>query len=73
MISHEMLKSSQDTIAEPIAKVFNLLVDSQLCPSLWSKNIFLPLHKGGDLDDPDNYKGYIHKLLFCYTLQLGFE
>ena len=57
MILNKMLKSSQDTIAEPIAKVFNLLFDSQLYTSLWSKNMLLPLHKGGDLDDPDNYRG----------------
>ena len=52
-----MLKSSQDTIAEHIVKVFNLLFDSQLYRSLWSENMFLPLHKDGDLDDPDNYRG----------------
>ena len=52
-----MLKSSLDTIAEAIAKVFNLLFDSQLYPSLWSKNMLLLLHKGGDIYDPDNYRG----------------
>ena len=45
MISNEMLKSSQDTIAEAIAKVFNPLFDSQLYPSLWSKNMLLPYIK----------------------------
>ena len=56
MILNEMLKSSQDTIAEPIAKVFNLLFDSQLYPFLWCKNILLPLHKGDELDDPGYYR-----------------
>ena len=31
--------------------------DSNLYPAQWSKNILTPLFKGGELDDPDNYRG----------------
>ena len=73
MILNEMLKSSKDSIAEAIAKVFNLLLDSQLYPSLWSKNMLLSLYKGGDLDDPDNYRGIFISSCFAKLYSLGFE
>ena len=73
MILNEMLKSSQDTKAEAIAKVFNLIFDSQLYPSLWSKNMLLLSHEGGDLDDPDNYRGISISSCFAklYSLVLN--
>ena len=64
---NEMLKSSQDIITETIAKVFNLLFDSQLYPSLWSKNMLLPLHKGGNLNDLDNYWGISTSISSCFV------
>ena len=71
MIFNEMLKSLQDNIAEPIAKVFNLLFDSQLYPFLWSKNMLLPSHKGGDLDGPDNSRGISISSCFAKLYSLG--
>ena len=57
MIKNKMLKSAKDIIATPIAKIFNLICDSNLYPAQWSKNILTPIFKGGELDDPDNYRG----------------
>ena len=62
-----------DTMAEAIAKVFNLLFDSKLHPSMWSENMLLPLNKGDDLDDPDNYRGISISSCFAklYSLVLN--
>ena len=52
-------KSSTIYILPFLVKFFNLLFDHGLFPEEWSWAINQSLHKKGDLNVPDNYRGYI--------------
>ena len=36
---------------------FNKLYDLRYFPSEWSEGFIVPLHKKGDVDNPNNYRG----------------
>ena len=40
-----------------IVKVFNRIYMSETFPNAWSHAVLVPIHKKGDLDNPDNYRG----------------
>ena len=73
-ISNDMLhcigKSSAVLV---LVEIFNKLLKFQLFPSQWATGIIVPLHKSGEVEDPNNYRGitlnsYISKL---FTLLLN--
>ena len=53
----EMLKNSLEHILSPLVLLFNHVFDTGQYPSAWSGAIIVPIHKSGDKDDPDNYRG----------------
>ena len=46
-----------DTLLPVISKLFNRLFLNGIFPSCWSQSILFPLHKKGDINVPDNYRG----------------
>ena len=56
-VSNEMLKSSKLVISSQLLLLFNSILSSAVYPSAWKKSILTPLHKSGDLSDPNNFRG----------------
>ena len=52
-----MLKNSLEHILSLLVLLFNHVFDTGQYPSAWSVAIIVPIHKSGDKDDPDNYRG----------------
>ena len=44
--------------------IFNAVLDSGVFPDSWSEGIVIPLHKKGDTNDVNNYRGIT--LLSCF-------
>ena len=53
----ERLKNSFEHILSLLVLLFNHVFDTGQYPSTWSGAIIVPIHKSGDKDDPDNYRG----------------
>jgi hypothetical protein len=57
-ISNDILHCAAKTSAAPVLRaVFNNLLKFQFFPVQWATGIIVPLHKSGELDDPNNYRG----------------
>ena len=55
--SGEFYKHSSPLVVSYLTKLFNELFNSGTFPLSWSEAIIIPLHKKGDLNSPDNYRG----------------
>ena len=55
-ISNEMIKSSAPIILPFLVIFFNKILETKEKPDEWSVGIITPLHRSGEIDDPDNYK-----------------
>lgn len=64
-IISEILKASDHGTVVFLTKFFNTLFCKGLFPTEWSKAIIFPLHKKGDANNPDNYRGI--SLLSCVS------
>ena len=53
----EMLKHSNSIILPFLAKFFNTIFSKGYFPLTWSEGVIVPLHKKGDTNVPDNYRG----------------
>ena len=53
----DMLKNSLEHILSLLVLLFNHVIDTGQYPSAWSGAIIVPIHKRGDKDNPDNYRG----------------
>ena len=56
-ISNEMLKAASPYIMPYLLKLFNDILDSGNFPKSWSHCLITPIHKNGNIDDPNNYRG----------------
>ena len=54
---NEYFIESKDIISGHICDIFNAIFDSGCFPEEWTKGIIIPLHKKGDKNDPNNYRG----------------
>ena len=54
MISNELLKCLDINHLNFLTKLFNLCLDFSIYP--WNESIISPLHKKGDISNPDNYR-----------------
>ena len=61
------LKEVQDKLIPYLTKLFNALFDKHYFPKLWSKSVIVPIHKKGDFNNPDNYRGIS---LLCATCKV---
>ena len=63
-VPNELIKNSTDAMAVLLQKVFNLVFDTGIVPTDWTKGIIKPIYKKkGRPDDPNNYRGIT--LLSC--------
>ena len=53
----EMLKNSLPQILPFLVVLFNRIFDSGEYPTAWTGAIIVPIHKSGDKNNPDNYRG----------------
>ena len=53
----EMLKHSSASVIDFLVILLNKLFNEGIFPSDWAKSIIVPLHKKGDINNPDNYRG----------------
>ena len=53
----EHFKYGLNVLLPYIRVIFNRLFDKGEFPADWSKSIIVPLHKNGDINSPDNYRG----------------
>jgi hypothetical protein len=53
----EFYKNSKNIILPFLLKFFNKLFDQGVFPNDWTNAVIQPLHKKGDLNTPDNYRG----------------
>ena len=56
-IVSEMLKYVDQNVADFLVQLFNKLYDEGIFPKEWSKSIIVPIHKKGDANIPDSYRG----------------
>ncbi len=62
LILNEMLKSGLSVILPSVTKLFNLTLKSEQFSALWNIAYQIPLFKGGDLYNPNDFWGITHKL-----------
>jgi hypothetical protein len=53
----EMIKFAESHILNYLTEYFNKIFSAGYFPEEWSKAIIVPLHKKGDRNNPDNYRG----------------
>ena len=51
------MKSGENITLPYLKKCFNAIFVSGIFPHEWSKAIIIPLHKKGEVNNPDNYRG----------------
>ena len=56
-IINEVLKVAEPSIVPFLTNYFNVIFSKGIFPDEWAKSIIFPLHKKGDLNNPDNYRG----------------
>ena len=56
-VSNEMIKTSKLIITNHLCSLFNKILLSSIYPSVWKNSILTPLHKSGELSDPNNFRG----------------
>ena len=62
---NEYFKNAAEILIEPLFTLFNKIFDSRSFPENWATGLIVPLHKKGDLDDPNNYRGIT--LISCFA------
>ena len=58
-ITNEILKTAKLIIAAPTLKLFNSILNSSVYPAQWKKDILTPIHKAGEKDNPNNFRGVV--------------
>ena len=56
-VINEFLKSTERVILPFLVKLCNAIFNQGIFSEEWTKSIIVPLHKKGDSDNPDNYRG----------------
>ena len=56
-ISNEMIKARAPIILPFLVIFFNKILETKEYPDEWAVGIITPIHKSGEIDDPDNYRG----------------
>ena len=62
---NEYFKHAAEILIEPLYVLFNKIFDSRSFPHSWAIGLIIPIHKKGDSDDPNNYRGIT--LLSCFA------
>ena len=56
-VSNDILVCCAESIIPTVTILFNRLIKCQHFPNQWSISVMVPIHKGLELDDPNNYRG----------------
>ena len=56
-IVSEMIKEGEDIVINFLTRLFNEIFTKGIFPTEWSKAIVVPIHKKGNKDVPNNYRG----------------
>ena len=56
-ISNDIIKTSKSLITPILAVLFDKIVELKYFPKLWSFGLIVPIHKSGELNDPNNFRG----------------
>ena len=56
-LSSEIFKSAFSNISPFLVKLFNRLLERGEYPQKWGEGIIIPIFKGGDIEDPNKYRG----------------
>ena len=56
-MSNEMIKTSAPIILHLLVIFFHKILETKEYPDEWAVGIITPLHKPGEMDDLDNYRG----------------
>ena len=56
-VTNNIIKSASALIAPILCKLFNKVLESKYFPEHWSHALIIPIHKKGDVQNPDNYRG----------------
>ena len=72
-IAAEMLKAGGKVVYTFLTKLFNSIFDQGVYPLEWAKAIIIPIHKKGDTQNADNYRGVslLSIVSKCYTSVLN--
>ncbi len=62
-ITNEILKQCQIVIVPILCEIFNRILQTGVYPDAWGEAIIVPIHKKGDVNNTDNYRGI--SLLSC--------
>ena len=62
---NEYFISAGSILLEPLEILFNKIFESGKFPTDWSTGITVPIHKKGDVNDPNNYRGIT--LVSCFA------
>ena len=57
LILNDMLKAGQTALIGCINKLFNLIFAHSTYPKLWCEGYCIPIHKSGDINNPENNRG----------------
>ena len=56
-IKNEILKCESISLYKALTYTFNTILNNKNYPKQWLQNIITPIHKAGDSNDPNNYRG----------------
>lgn len=57
LILYEMFKSCINLISPALTKLFNIVLDNEIFPAIWNVAYQVPVFKGGDMFDTNNFRG----------------
>ena len=64
-IINEYFKHTSTVLLSPLEKLFNKILNSGGFPAQWSVGVIVPVHKKGEINDPNNYRGIT--LVSCFS------
>ena len=64
-IGNDILKKAKIVLIQLLHSLFNKVLDTGIFPHEWSRAIIIPIHKHGDKENPNNYRGI--SLLSCIS------
>ena len=57
LLLNEFFIHGRDLLAEPLRDLFNCIIKTGHFPTAWSEGLIVPLHKKGDVNSVENYRG----------------
>ena len=74
-ITAEMLKAGGQDVVLFLTRMFNVLLEKGIYPQDWAEAIVTPIHKKGNTEHVDNYRGYLYSVFTtlskCYASVLN--